>query len=565
MAFTQEPPRLDHLYRSDSPLRALLRQALPAEVLGACEPELDRLGELGAGPLYRMQLDDRLTEPRLVQWDAWGNRVDRITSTPLWQQAERLAAEHGLVAEAYEQAFGVHSRLVQFAKIYLFAASTDVYSCPLAMTDGAARALLDSGNEQLAARAVPHLTSRDPARFWTSGQWMTEATGGSDVGASQTVARREGERWRLYGRKWFTSAIGSQMALTLARPEGNPDGGRGLALFYLETRDQNGALNGIRVNRLKDKLGTRKVPTAELELEGACAEPVRGLTDGVRHIAPMLNITRLWNSIVAVALMRRGIDLARDYATRRSAFGSRLIAKPLHRDTLAGLEAECQGALHLTFFVAALVGRSEAKVASEQQLKLLRLLTPIAKALTGRQATAVLTEAVEAFGGAGYIEDTGIGLLLRDAHVLPIWEGTTNVLALDAMRTALDGGIEVLRRELGFLLHEARAPELIRIGARIEAAMDAIAARLGRSHDSAERDARRLVLSLGRCTAAALLCRHAQWASDAGWGDAALAAARRFAQHGVNLLIETVPEDASALLDMTIRQAAGGADPDARS
>jgi alkylation response protein AidB-like acyl-CoA dehydrogenase len=562
MAFTQDPPRLDHLYRSDRPLRALLQHALPAPVLAACEPALDRLGELGAGPLYRMQLDDRLNEPRLVQWDAWGNRIDRITSTPLWQEAERVAVEHGLVADAYEQAFGMHSRVVQFAKVYLSAASTDIYSCPLAMTDGAARALLDSGNEQLVARAVPHLTSRDPARFWTSGQWMTEATGGSDVGASLTVARREGESWKLHGRKWFTSAIGSQMALTLARPEGNPAGGRGLALFYVETRDEHGALNGIRVNRLKDKLGTRKVPTAELELEGALAEPVCGLGEGVRHIAPMLNITRMWNSVVAVALMRRGIDLARDYAVRRSAFGTRLIDKPLHRDTLAGLEAECQGALHLTFFVAALIGRSESGAASEQQLKLLRLLTPVTKALTGRQAVTVSTEVVEAFGGAGYIEDTGIALLLRDAHVLPIWEGTTNVLALDAMRTLIDGGMGVLRRELGFLLQEARAPELIRVGAQVEAVLDAIDARLsvrdGRA--AAEHDARRIALSLGRCTAAAALCRHAQWAWDAGWGDAAVAAARRFAQHGLNLLLDTAAADASALIGMAAPDAANSAD-----
>lgn len=558
MAFVQDPPRLHHLYRSDRPLRALLRHLLPAGVLESCEVSFDRLGELGAGPLYRMQLDDRLNEPRLVPWDAWGNRIDRITPTPLWREAERLAVEHGLIADAYEQAFGMHARIVQFAKVYLFAASTDIYSCPLAMTDGAARALLDAGNEQLVARAVPHLTSRDPDRFWTSGQWMTEAVGGSDVGASQTVARRDARGWRLYGRKWFTSAVNAQVALTLARPDGNPSGGRGLALFYLETRDEHGALNGIRINRLKDKLGTRKVPTAELELEGARAEPVCGLGDGVRHIAPMLNITRMWNSIVAVALMRRGIALAKDYATRRCAFGGRLIDKPLHRDTLAGLEAECQGALHLTAFVAALVGRSESGVASVQQTRLLRLLTPITKALTGRQAATVVAEAVEAFGGAGYIEDTGIALLLRDAHVLPIWEGTTNVLALDAMRTAMDGGMDVLHRELGFILQEARASELMRIGARIESAMEAIDAHLcgGRERGGIEHDARRVALSLGRCTALALLCRHAQWARDAGWGDGAIAAARRFAQHGLDLPAATSFEDTAALLG-TAAAAAG--------
>jgi acyl-CoA dehydrogenase len=555
MAFTQDPPRLDHLYRGDAALRALLRHALPAQVLGACEPSFDRLGELGAGELYRLQLDDRLNEPQLTSWDAWGNRIDRISVTPLWQAAERIAVEHGLVAEAYERAFGMHSRLVQFAKVYLFAASTDVYSCPLAMTDGAARALLASGNASLIARAVPHLTSRDPTLFWTSGQWMTEATGGSDVGTTQTLARRDGEQWRLYGRKWFTSAIGAQMALTLARPEGNPTGGRGLALFYLETRTTDGALNGIRVNRLKDKLGTRKVPTAELELEGALAEPVCGLSDGVRNIAPMLNVTRLWNSVVAVALIRRGIDLAKDYAARRTAFGARLIDKPLHRDTLAGLEAECQAALHLTFFVAALLGRSEADAASEQQQKLLRLLTPITKAVTGRQATAVLTEAIEAFGGAGYVEDTGIALVLRDAHVLPIWEGTTNVLALDALRTLADGGMSVLRRELGFVLQEVRAPELVRITAQVEAVLDRIAARLAApAPDALERDARRIVLALGRCAAAALLSRHAQWQLDNGLGGIAAAAARRFVQNGLEPLIDADVADTAALLDSCQRR-----------
>jgi alkylation response protein AidB-like acyl-CoA dehydrogenase len=549
MPFTQDPPRLQHLYRADPALQGLLRHALPAAMLAAAEPALDRLGELGAGELFRLQLEDRLNEPRLISWDPWGRRIDRVTVTPLWQAAERVAVEHGLVADAYGEAFGRHSRLVQFAKIYLFAASSDVYACPLAMTDGAARALLDSGNEGLIARAIPHLTSRDAASFWTSGQWMTEAAGGSDVGATQTVARRDGDTWRLYGRKWFTSAVGAQMALTLARPEGNPAGGRGLALFYLELRDAHGELNALRVNRLKDKLGTRKVPTAELDLEGTGAEPVCGLTDGVRHIAPMLNVTRLWNSIVAVAFMRRAIDLARDYAGRRHAFGSRLIDQPLHRDTLAGMEAECRAAMHLTFFTAALLGRHEAGAASVEQKSALRALTPITKALTGKQAVAVVGEAVEAFGGAGYIEDVGIAPLLRDVHVLPIWEGTTNVLALDALRTLGDGGLAAVRREITCLLQAARAPELVALGARVDAALDAIAARLTRVEGpELECEARSIALSVGRCTAAAALAAHAQWALDAGLGRASLAAARRFVQHGLAVASAGEARDTAALL-----------------
>ncbi|HEU4456940.1 MAG TPA: acyl-CoA dehydrogenase family protein, partial [Longimicrobium sp.] len=418
MPFTQTPPHLGNQYEEDAALRSLLARLLPADVLADVEPSLREMGRISA-ELYPAQLADRKSEPTLTQWDAWGNRVDRIELTPLWREAERIAAEHGVVAVAYERAHGALSRVHQLALAYLFTPSTDIYSCPLAMTDGAARALIASGNEALIARAVPHLTSRDPAVFWTSGQWMTETTGGSDVGRSETVARRDdaGE-WRLYGRKWFTSAATSQMALTLARPEGNPPGGAGLALFYLETRDDDGRLRNIRIDRFKEKLGTRKLPTAELTLDGAPAQLVRGDSGGVRGIAPMLNVTRTWNAVSACALMRRGIALARDYASRRTAFGATLGEQPLHVDTLAGLQAELEGALHLTFRVVELLGRAEAGELDDAGRALLRVLTPIAKLTTARQGVSVASEAVEAFGGAGYVEDTGLPTLLRDAQVL---------------------------------------------------------------------------------------------------------------------------------------------------
>ncbi|HEX2828845.1 MAG TPA: acyl-CoA dehydrogenase family protein [Burkholderiales bacterium] len=547
--FTQTPPELGNQYDGDRVLRSYLDRTLPPEMLAAIEPALAAMGELAGGELYRDQLADRLNEPTVTHWDAWGRRIDRIEVTPLWRKAERIAADSGLVATAYERAHGALSRVHQLALAYLFTPSTDIYSCPLAMTDGAASALIAAGNEALIARAVPHLTSRDPASFWTSGQWMTEATGGSDVGLSRSVAKNEDGVWRLYGRKWFTSAIASQMALTLARPEGNPPGGKGLALFYVETRDGQGRPNRIVVNRLKDKLGTRKVPTAELELEGAPAELVCGTSDGVRNIAPMLNVTRTWNSVSATALMRRGLALARDYAAKRIAFGAPLAAKPLHVDTLAGLQAEFEAAFHLTFFVVELLGRSDAGEASEQQLELLRALTPIAKLTTGRQCVAVLSEVVEAFGGAGYVEDTGIPLLLRDAQVLPIWEGTTNVLALDALRALAGGrGIEAIRREAGFLLQTVKHPDLIRLSARIESTLEEAGRWLGSGSPAlVEAGARRFALTTGRSFAAALLARHAQWALTHESDERPLAAARRFVSAGINLLQEMSADDTRRL------------------
>ena len=541
--FNQPPPTLSNQYEDDHVLRSYLERELPEDVMNDLRPSLFAMGELAGGSLYEMQLADRLNEPVLTEIDAWGERVDRIEVSPLWRVAERIAAEHGVVATAYERRHGRFSRIHQCALAYLFTPSTDIYSCPLAMTDGAARTLLASGNNDLIKRVVPHLVSRDPQQFWTSGQWMTESIGGSDVGLSETVARQDDKgQWRLYGRKWFTSAATSQVALTLARPEGNGLGGSGLALFYVEPRDESGRLRNIRVDRLKDKLGTRKVPTAELTLDGTPAEVVMGTGDGVRNITPMLNITRLWNGISAVALMRRGLVLARDYSKKRVAFGSPLSEKPLHMDTLAGLEAEIEAAFHFAFFVAELVGREESNEISEAQSKLLRLLTPLMKLLTARQAVSVASEVLEAFGGAGYVEDTGLPVLLRDSQVLSIWEGTTNVLSLDALRAIGRNreGLELIKEEIARCASEVREPELQRIYVVILKAIENAAA----WHEAAfvegpaalEAGARRFAMTLGRAFSLALLSRHAQWSLDNKNDVARLEAARRFAQNGIDLI-----------------------------
>ncbi len=545
MQFQPAPPTLGNQYEDDSVLRSYLMRSVPADVLREIEPTLVEMGRLAGGELYQMQLADRLNEPTLTQWDAWGNRIDRIELTPLWRVAERIAAEHGVVATAYEQTHGRFSRVHQCALAYLFTPSTDIYSCPLAMTDGAARTLLGSGNQALIDRAVPHLTSRDPKEFWTSGQWMTELTGGSDVGTSETIAKPhpdQSQHWLLYGRKWFTSAATSQIALTLARPEGNPSGGRGLALFYLEMRDEHGRLHNISIDRLKDKLGTRKVPTAELTLDGTPAQLVLGTTDGVRNITPVLNITRLWNGISAVSLMRRSVALAFDYAHKRAAFGGLLSEKPLHIDTLAGLQAETEGAFHLAFLVAELTGRAETKEIDEEQNLLLRLLTPLMKLTTGKQVVAVVSEALEAFGGAGYVEDTGLPMLLRDAQVLPIWEGTTNVLALDALRAlgTDDRALGALKAEVTRCLdsvHDQRLAEPARI---VQLALAHAERWLAEARKAGvpvlEAGARRFALTLGRTMELALLCGHAQWSQGNEGDGRATDAARRFGASGIDLL-----------------------------
>jgi acyl-CoA dehydrogenase len=556
--FEQAPPSLENQYQDDHLLRTYLARVLGREMLGEIEESLVEMGRLAGGELYELQLADRLNEPTLTQWDAWGNRVDKIELTPLWQRAERIAAEHGVVATAYEQRHGSLSRVHQCALAYLFTPSTDIYSCPLAMTDGAARTLLGSGNQTLIDRAVPHLITRDPKEFWTAGQWMTELTGGSDVGLSETVAKKDADGFRLYGRKWFTSAISSQMALTLARPEGNPPGGRGLALFYLETRDEHGRSQHIQINRLKDKLGTRKVPTAELTLDGTPAQLVKGATDGVRNIASLLNITRLWNGISAVSLMRRGLALSFNYAQKRVAFGAPLSDKPLHRDTLATLLAETAAAFMLAFYVAELTGQSETREISDDDAFLLRVLTPVMKLTTGKQSVMVASEVLESFGGAGYVEDTGLPVLLRDSQVLPIWEGTTNVLALDTLRALQSGDNDLTAGLALFKTAVMRCFENVsdeRLGEASQVARSALdhasswlvdAMRAGQP--ALEAGARRFSLTLGRVMEIALLIQHAQWLKDNEDDRRASAAARRFAHSGIDLIGDYNLDDVTFLM-----------------
>src|SRR6266851_9849564 len=427
MAFIQESPRLENQFEADAVLREYLERVVPEEVRREIEPELREMGDLSAGPLFELVHRARKDEPELIHFDPWGRRIDEIRVPEAWKQLSAIACRYGLVALPYEGKHGPFSRIHQVALSYLFAPSSAIYTCPLAMSDGAAKTLKAHGNAPLLARAMPRLTSRDPARAWTSGQWMTESTGGSDVGLTQTIARQENGNWRLYGNKWFTSATTSEMTLTLARPEGNPPGGKGLALFYLELRGPDGRLNGMRINRLKDKLGTRMLPTAEIELDGAQVEPVAGLSDGVKAISPMLQITRTWNALCSIASMRRGLALASDYAHRRIAFGAPLSENPLHLQTLAELQAQFQACFLLTFRAVELLGREEANEATDTDRLLLRLIQTIVKLWTAKHAVWNASEILEAFGGAGYVEDSGLPALLRDAQVLPIWEGTTNV------------------------------------------------------------------------------------------------------------------------------------------
>jgi len=551
MSFVQAPPVLNNQYLDDRVLRSYLRRILPAATLAAIESDLTDLGEFAIAA-WTQARSRELAEPRLTHWNAWGERVDRIELTPAWQAAQPVAARYGLVAAGHEPAHGTAARVHQFAMVYLFHCASEFYTCPLAMTDGAVSAIKASGNQRLIERALPHFLSRDPAQHWICGQWMTETSGGSDVSATETVAREENGRWRLYGRKFFTSAINAQAALALARPQDAAPGADNLALFYLEPRKADGRWRNIELERLKSKLGTRELPTAEIHLDGAPAELVGEPRHGVRAIAPMLNITRTWNAVGALATMRRAIALARNYADRRVVFNRPLADQPLHQDTLAGMQAEFEAAFHLTFFVTELLGRVQSGQADESQQNVLRLVTPLLKLWTGKLAVTIASEACECFGGAGYLEDSGIPQLLRDAQVWSIWEGTSNVQALDFLRAFRSvGGLQPLLSAQRAILSQVQASELEGCLRLARDAVTRIAEWLQKAtagdREQLEAGARDVAISLARTMALSLLTRHAAWALRSESDPRPTAAARRFAEHGVLHLKSNGRADAQVL------------------
>ncbi len=536
--FLQDPPCLPSAWEGDRALKDALRFYL-GDHFAAAEVILDELGRWATGPeTLRMVMRAENEPATLMQYDAWGHRVDEVAVSDAYTELGKFGVEHGVVALAYEpEPFGDLARVVWAAAIYLWGPSSALYSCPIAMTDAAARTLFEHG-DATDTEIAQRLISRDPGFAWTSGQWMTETAGGSDVARTSTVARLQGDEWRLYGTKWFTSATTSEMALTLARPEGAPDGSRGLGLFRVHRMLDDGTPNAILVRRLKDKLGTRSMPTAELELEGALAHPVGDPLDGrgVAKISTMLNITRLHNALASAGALARGHAWASSFAESREVFGRKLAAQPAHRVTLAELAVDKAAALALSLRCAHLMGRMEHGSATAEEVALFRGLTPVTKLSTARWAVAGAAEAMEALGGVGYCEDSGMPALVRNAHVLPIWEGTTNVLSLDLLRAA--------QRSDSFtaLLTDCERAAAVAAGtagmeqpvAAVRASVDELKKRFEDAASDLDRlqaTARSIAMGAATTYACALLCEQSTALGTEGAPTAA--AARRLAERGL--------------------------------
>ncbi len=429
-----------NFYRADPVLADLLRIYLPDTLLRHIEPHLDRLGGLAGGHLDECaRLADRHT-PVLHARDKFGRDTQTIEYHPAYRELENAAfGEFGIHAMSIRKGIldwpNKYPVTAKHAFTFLFNQAEFGLGCPINVTDGCAKLLANFGSAALKDRYLDGLTQTDMTKLTQGGQFMTEKEGGSDVGTLTTTAIQEGDHWRLHGEKWFCSNADAKVVMLLARPEGAPPGTRGVGLFLMPRFLDDGTQNHYRIVRLKDKLGTRSMASGEIKLDGAIAYAVGKLDRGFVQMAEMVNSSRLSNGVKSTALMRRAYHDAMTVAKNRVVFGNRIIDLPLGRRQLMKIGLATEQALSMSFMTADVLDRAEG--GSQDAAALLRILTPTLKFRATRDARKVCGDALEMRGGIGYIEEFATARLLRDAHLGSIWEGTGNIVALDALKRAV--------------------------------------------------------------------------------------------------------------------------------
>jgi hypothetical protein len=429
-----------NFYRADPALTDLLRIHLPDALFRHIEPHLDRLGALAGGHLDECaRLADRHV-PVLHQRDRFGRDAQWIEYHPAYRELERAAfGEFGIHAMSLRKGimgwYEPYPVVAKHAFTFLFNQAEFGLGCPINVTDGCGKLLSKFGSKALKEKYLDGLTQTDMNRLTQGGQFMTEKEGGSDVGTLTTIAVQEGDHWRLSGEKWFCSNADAKVVMLLARPQGAEGGTRGVGLFLMPRFLDDGSPNHYRIVRLKDKLGTRSMASGEIKLEGAIAYAVGRLDRGFVQMAEMVNSSRLSNGVKSTALMRRAHHDAMTVAKNRVVFGSRIIDLPLARRQLMKIMLATEQALSMSFLTADALDRGEA--GSQDAAALLRILTPTLKFRATRDARKVCGDALEMRGGIGYIEEFATSRLLRDAHLGSIWEGTGNIVAIDALKRAV--------------------------------------------------------------------------------------------------------------------------------
>jgi acyl-CoA dehydrogenase len=517
-----------NFYTADGDLAFLLQQHLSLQEFELAHPLLLRMGEVASQKMDALAESANRQGPVLMQYDKRGQRIDEVVFHPAYHELEKIAYEDFAIAACCHRtgALGWPGKVpqpVKFALAYLGMQAEAGVFCPVSMTDALARVLEHYASKPLQQRFLPALTALTMADLQQGAMFLTEKQAGSDVGLTTTIARpRQLDQnsatilqpeWELWGDKWFCSNVSADLILTLARPEGAPDGTRGLGLFLIARKLDDDTRNAYTIHRLKDKLGTRSLATGEVTLHGAQAYLIGSLERGFVQMTEMINLTRIWAAIGSLAAMRRSYLEAIVHTRQRIAFGRPLAEHPLMRRQLIDLLIEVEGCAALAFETAAVLERVD-RYGAEEDRRLLRILTPLCKFYIPKRGEYVTLEALEMRGGNGYVEDWANPRLLRDAIVNVIWEGSSNMIVLDVARAIAKEGVDaalfaMLHQRLQSLRHSITVPVAQKVQMLLQQLADRLHSLSTLDPETAQLPLRGLVERLAQLTIVTLLLEQA--------------------------------------------------------
>lgn len=512
-----------NFFTADVNLRAVLRRVMGDGRYEAFRPRLVEFGAQVATALDEWaKVEDRIgNHPRPDRFDGIGQRTEGIEFHPNHDRAGAVIWRSGVLALQAQPGHNVE----QMALFYLIGHNGEGgHACSIACTAGLIRALQTVGDAALKEKYLPPLLDPDYATMQHGAQFLTEVQGGSDVGANALRATPDSDgAWRLSGEKWFCSNINADQFLVMARPDKAPDGTRGLGVFLVPRKLDDGTTNAFHIRRLKDKLGTRTLASAELDFTGALAYPIGPLEHGFKTTVELvLNTSRLLNAVSCAGVMRRAHLEASSYACNRRAFGQPIASYPLVQEAVADCLSEATAAVASGFALADLLDRIELARASDDDRAVYRMLVNLNKYATSVRGTEVVHRAIEVLGGNGAIESFSIlPRLYRDMVVLESWEGTHNVLCLQVLRDIARYGLhEPFTRWLKALLdgisHDALQDGRAQVSAAAGHAHSTLVRIMALPQESQQAHARRLADAFILTAQAALLLHEAQWELDHG-------------------------------------------------
>lgn len=428
-----------NFFEHDETLQTLLKESLSPKFYDYAHSELTKFGSLVANEIdERAKHTDREGQPRLEIYDKYGDDRSHVWVNEGYKKTVEETYRTGIVGYVHKDIPELGHKgnyLYSFAQGYLLSQAEPGFHCPVTLTQATAYLLDHYANEEVKEKFLTHVCATGDTELFEGATFLTERQGGSDVGANVVKAVEDGENYRLFGEKYFASNAGmAGVAMVLARMEGSAEGSRGLSLFAVPWRKNDGSLNGIKIRRLKDKLGVRAVPSGEVEFDGALAYVVGDPKKGFYYMMEALNLSRICNAVASLGIMRRAFNEALMYAERRNAFGKKLTDFPMIQESLATMKSKLEVELATTFDLIKLFDKVTSGNASDEETALNRLKIALVKKETAEQAIHFAHEAIEMHGGNGYIEDFVTPRLLRDAQVLTVWEGTANILGLELLR-----------------------------------------------------------------------------------------------------------------------------------